>query len=50
MNNIFGIFIHWDYYSQLALHEQVIARYGMDNAEYKKHMHTFNPVNYNPEW
>lgn len=49
MNNIFGMFIHWGFYSQLKLQEQVMARYDLDNAEYEKYMHTFNPVNYNPE-
>ena len=49
MNNIFGMFIHWGIYSQFKLQDQTIARYDMDNAEYEKSMHTFNPVNYNPE-
>ena len=34
MNKIFGLFIHWGFYSQLKLQEQVLARYDMDNAEY----------------
>ncbi len=49
MNNIFGMFVHWGFYSQLALQEQAIARYDMDNAEYEKYMNTFNPTKYNPE-
>lgn len=49
MDNIFGMFIHWGFYSQLKLQEQCVVRYDMDIKEYEKYMHTFNPVKYNPE-
>ncbi len=26
MNNIFGMFVHWGFYSQLKIQEQVVAR------------------------
>jgi len=49
MQNYLGMFIHWGIYSQLADHEQVLARRDMNNAEYEKLASTFNPVDYNPE-
>ncbi|MBR5527414.1 MAG: alpha-L-fucosidase, partial [Clostridia bacterium] len=49
MHNIFGMFIHWGIYSQLKSHEQVLARYDMENRGYEKLIHTFDPVNYDPE-
>ena len=41
MQNYLGMFIHWGIYSQLADHEQVLARRDMDNAEYEKLASTF---------
>ena len=35
MNNIFAMFVHWGFYSQLKIQEQVVARFDMDNAEYE---------------
>lgn len=49
MNNKFGMFIHWGIYSQLGVHEQVLARNDMANDEYEKLQNTFNPTNYDPE-
>ncbi len=49
MKNKFGMFIHWGLYSQLEEHEQVLARDDMDNKDYEKLIHQFNPVKYDPE-
>ncbi len=43
------MFIHWGVYAMTGLHEQAIARYDIDNAEYEKMAMTFNPVDYDPE-
>jgi len=48
-DNIFGMFVHWGFYSQLGIQEQVFARADMDRNEYEKYMFSFNPVEYNPE-
>ena len=45
--NKFGMFIHWGVYSIVAKHEQVLRLFAHD--EYEKLMHSFNPVNYDPE-
>ena len=47
--NKFGMFIHWGVYAMTELHEQAIARYNIDNAEYERMAMTFNPVDYDPE-
>lgn len=47
--NKFGMFIHWGIYALTGLHEQAVARYDMDKKEYEKLMHSFDPVNYDPE-
>lgn len=47
--NRFGMFIHWGFYSMLGLQEQALARYDLDNKEYEQHMHSFNPVNFDPD-
>jgi len=50
-DNKFGMFIHWGFYSQIALQEQVFARYDMRREDYEEYAHTFNPIKYNPaEW
>ena len=49
MDNKFGMFIHWGFYSQLAVQEQVFARFDMERDAYEKYAETFNPVNYDPE-
>lgn len=49
--NKFGMFIHWGLYSLTGLCEQALARYDMDHGEYEKLMHSFNPLDYDPdEW
>ena len=47
--NKFGMFIHWGLYAITGLHEQALARYSLDKAEYESLMHSFNPVKYDPE-
>lgn len=47
--NKFGMFIHWGFYSMLGLHEQALARYGLDKTEYEKLKDSFNPTDYDPE-
>lgn len=47
--NKFGMFIHWGIYSLLGLHEQALARYDIDNAEYESLVSKFNPTEYDPE-
>ena len=49
MENKFGMFIHWGFYSLLGVQEQVLARNDMKNEEYEQYMHQFNPVDYDPE-
>ena len=49
MENKFGMFVHWGFYSLLGIQEQVLARWDMDNKEYENYMHKFNPVDYDPE-
>ncbi len=50
-NNLFGMFIHWGLYAELALHEQAMARYGLDPKEYEKLAERFNPTRFDPdEW
>lgn len=49
MQNQFGLFIHWGFYSLLGVQEQVFARNNMDREEYESYMHRFNPVEYDPE-
>ena len=44
-----GMFIHWGIYSALGLHEQALARYDLDKAEYEKLYLSFDPVEYDPE-
>lgn len=48
-DNKFGMFIHWGIYSTLGLHEQALARYELDKAEYEKLKDSFNPKDYDPE-
>ena len=49
--NMLGMFIHWGVYSPLGLHEQALARYGLDKAEYERAAMSFNPTEYDPaEW
>ena len=45
----FGMFIHWGVYSKTGLHEQALARYGLDKTEYEQLYKSFNPTLYNPE-
>lgn len=47
--NKFGMFIHWGLYAITGLHEQALARYSLDKAEYENLIHSFNPVKYDPE-
>lgn len=47
--NKFGMFIHWGFYAITGLHEQAIARYDMDHAEYEALMRQFDPMDYDPE-
>ncbi len=47
--NKLGMFIHWGLYSITGLHEQAMARYDIDHAEYETLMHQFNPTEYDPE-
>lgn len=47
--NKLGLFVHWGVYSMLGLHEQAIARYGLNVEEYEKNALSFNPTEYNPE-
>lgn len=49
MENKFGMFIHWGFYSLLGVQEQVLARNDMKNEEYEQYMHQFHPVDYDPE-
>ena len=49
MENKFGMFIHWGFYSILGVQEQVLARNNMKNEEYEQYMHQFDPVDYDPE-
>lgn len=50
-DNKFGMFIHWGIYAVTEIQEQVLARENLDNKEYEKLMHRFNPVKYDPaEW
>ena len=47
--NMFGMFIHWGFYAMTGLQEQALARFDMDNDEYEALMHSFDPVDYDPE-
>ena len=47
--NKLGMFIHWGLYSMLGMHEQALARYDLDSAEYEAMASRFNPVLYDPE-
>ena len=47
--NKFGMFIHWGIYAMTGLQEQALARYDMNNEDYEKLQHAFNPTEYNPE-
>ena len=49
MENKFGMFIHWGFYSLLAEQEQALARFDLPNAEYEALMHRFSPDDYDPE-
>ena len=49
MENKFGMFIHWGFYSLLGVQEQVIARNDMTHEAYDAYMVRFNPVDYDPE-
>ena len=48
-NNKFGMFIHWGFYAQLGLQEQVYARFNIPTEEYEALQNTFDPVDYDPE-
>ncbi len=51
MGNKFGLFIHWGIYALTGYQEQARGRLGIPRADYRKLMHEFNPVDYNPdEW
>ena len=47
--NKLGMFIHWGIYALTELQDQAFPRYGLDRGEYESLMHSFNPVNYDPE-
>ena len=47
--NKFGMFVHWGFYAQTGVQEQVFARMNMPREEYEGLMHQFNPVKYDPE-
>ena len=47
--NKLGMFIHWGVYATYALHEQAIARFPIDEAEYEARALEFDPVDYDPE-
>lgn len=47
--NRFGMFIHWGLYAMLGMHEQALARFDLDKSEYERLMHTFDPIDYDPE-
>ncbi|MBQ3080651.1 MAG: alpha-L-fucosidase, partial [Clostridia bacterium] len=48
-SNKFGLFVHWGFYSLLETQEQALARFDMDNAEYEKLMHIFNPEKFDAD-
>ena len=47
--NKFGMFIHWGIYALTGLQEQAVVRYSLDKTSYENLMHSFNPVDYDPE-
>ena len=49
MQNKFGMFIHWGFYSLFGVQEQVFARNDMPREEYESAMYRFNPTEYDPE-
>ncbi|MBQ3079689.1 MAG: alpha-L-fucosidase [Clostridia bacterium] len=48
-SNKFGMFIHWGFYSMTGLQEQALARFNLDSKEYELLMHSFDPVNFDPD-
>ena len=47
----FGLFIHWGIYSLLGRGEQVLFREHLDQSEYRRLAHRFNPRKFDPgEW
>lgn len=48
-DNKFGMFIHWGVYALTGLHEQALARYALNKAEYEALKDRFDPVEYDPE-
>lgn len=49
MENKLGMFIHWGIYALEGVHEQVLARNDIPNAEYEKLALRFDPQNYDPD-
>ena len=47
--NKFGMFIHWGIYALTGLQDQAIVRYDLDKPSYESLIHSFNPVDYDPE-
>jgi len=48
-DNKFGMFIHWGFYAQTGIQEQVYARFDWKREDYEPLKDTFNPVDYDPE-
>ena len=47
--NKLGMFIHWGVYASYGLHEQALARYSLDKAEYERRAMQFNPTDFDPD-
>ena len=45
----FGLFVHWGLYAIPGWHEQHQYRLGIPRKEYEKYIHSFNPVDFNPD-